>query len=93
MRKEKYYIKYISKEDISPLLFNVNPSELHFQFKAREWANQTKKFQFQDPFVLQHSNKYKFWQILIINSFKNKNYQFQVFSPTPNDKNFGWLRI
>ncbi len=37
-----------------------------------------------------NQGKTRFVRHVLTNCFKNENYNFQVFSPTPNDKNFGW---
>lgn len=58
-RSRKSVLKYITKEDAEPL-FNCSEAELSFAYRARAWARRTPTFRFSDPFVLEHTNKWKY---------------------------------
>lgn len=59
VRKMKHYLKYITKEDTSPLFFGINDHDLSFAYKAIKWAENTDEYKASDPFVLSHPNYYK----------------------------------
>lgn len=58
-RSRKSVLRYITKEDESPF-FNCSESELSFAYRARSWARRSPAFRFQDPFVLEHTNRWRF---------------------------------
>jgi hypothetical protein len=49
------------KEDSEPY-FNCKSSELSFYYRALAWCTRTPTFQYTDPFVLEHCNRYRFIQ-------------------------------
>ena len=56
---ERNYLKYITKEDSTPLVMGVPKSSLSFQCQALEWAKSTENFSYADPFVLNHPQYFR----------------------------------
>lgn len=63
VRSRRNVLKYITKEDRSPL-FNCRLSELSFSYRAFVWASGTRTFRFSDSFVLEHPQYYRLLQEL-----------------------------
>lgn len=58
-RSKRSCVKYISKEDVG-LLTNIKVSDLNFNYQLYCWASSVDKFDFTDPFVVQHRFCYRF---------------------------------
>lgn len=59
VRNERNYLKYITKSDSTPLFKGISESSLSFFYNALQWAENTREFDFCDPFVLNHPQYYK----------------------------------
>lgn len=62
-RSKRNCLKYITKEDKNAL-FNCKESSLNFYLRSILWARRTVQFKYSDPFVVEHSNRYKFLMAL-----------------------------
>jgi hypothetical protein len=62
VKKESTYIKYITKEDLHPLIKGIEHKNLSFAFRSIQWAKSVNKFDMKDPFVLNHPQYYKLLQ-------------------------------
>ena len=60
VKSPKYWIKYITKSDMSPLTKNITFDRLSFYTYFMNWAQSTTHYNLADPFVLEHANRYKF---------------------------------
>lgn len=59
-RNERNTLRYITKEDISPLYTEtIQTSHFNFAWHARVWARETPTFSYSDPFVLNHPQYYR----------------------------------
>ncbi|CAF1071936.1 unnamed protein product [Brachionus calyciflorus] len=59
VRNEKNYLKYITKYDTNPLTLGINGNILSFHYNSITWAQNTEKFEYTDPHVLNHPQYYK----------------------------------
>jgi hypothetical protein len=58
VKSRRNVLKYISKEDKTPL-FNCRSSELSFSYRASAWTRNSPSFSFTDCFVLEHPQYYR----------------------------------
>ena len=63
VKSERNYLKYITKQDRSPLSKGILDTEFSMYYNAMKWATQVHKFKYSDPFVLSHPQ----WSNLLAN--------------------------
>lgn len=62
-RSRKSTLKYITKEDRAPF-YNCKLSELHFNYRAYQWAVNSPVFRYEDVFVMEHRFCYRYLEKL-----------------------------
>lgn len=60
-KSKRNALKYITKEDRN-VYSNISPSKFHIQYRMYFWALNSSRFDFTDPFVVEHRNQYRFLQ-------------------------------
>lgn len=59
IRNQDNYLKYITKFDTNPIFAGINENRLSFYYNSIKWAQNTSKFDYTDPHVLNHPQYYK----------------------------------
>ena len=88
VKSKRNVLLYITKEDDLPL-FNCREALLSFQYRARAWARRTQRFSADDPFVLEHTNKYRVLQELH-REIRSKQKRQRKDYPPPSHFWGGW---
>lgn len=88
-KSTKSALKYISKED-KDLIFNCRVSDLSFFYRSYYWARNKENFYFTDPFVVEHSNKYRYLSRFHAEVRSEVSYNFSGFTPQVFAPNCSW---